>query len=133
MKHILIIASVLFAIGLKGYAQQDTSKNQTYNFSVADCVNYAYQHQHDVVNANLDVTSAAYHVKEIIGQGYPQINASASFTDYIKSPVIVVSSTQSFKIYLPYNSSIGLGFMQIIFDPSYLVGLAGRKPQLYPD
>jgi outer membrane protein len=133
MKHILIIASLLFAIGMNGYAQQDTSKNQTYNFSVADCVNYAYQHQHDVVNANLDVTSAAYHVKEIIGQGYPQINASASFTDYIKSPVIVVSPTQSFKIYLPYNSSIGLSFTQIIFDPSYLVGLAGRRTykQLY--
>src|SRR6202040_365593 len=61
------------------------------------------------------------------------INATASFTDYIKSPVIVVSPTQSFKIYLPYNSSFGLGFTQIIFDPSYLVGLQGRKTykQLY--
>ena len=72
-------------------------------------------------------------LKEIVGQGFPQINASASFTDYIKSPVIVVTPTQSFKIYQPYNSSFGLGFTQIIFDPSYLVGLQGRKTykQLY--
>ncbi|HZY36770.1 MAG TPA: TolC family protein [Mucilaginibacter sp.] len=133
MKHILIIASLLFAIGLNGYAQQDTSKNQTYNFSVAECIVYAYQHQHDVKNANLDVESAGYHVKEIIGQGYPQINVTASFTDYVKSPVIVLSPTTKFPIYQPYNSSFGPNFTQIIFDPSYLVGLQGRKTykQLY--
>jgi outer membrane protein TolC len=125
--------SLIGAVVIQGFAQTAKPDSQTYNFTVADCVNYAYEHQHDVKNANLDVESAGYHVKEIIGQGLPQISASASFTDYIKSPVIVVSPTQSFKIYLPYNSSFGLSFTQIIFDPSYLVGLQGRRTykQLY--
>jgi outer membrane protein TolC len=125
--------SLICAVALNGFAQQAPPDSQKYNFTVADCINYAYEHQHDVKNANLDVESAGYHVKEIVGQGFPQINASASFTDYIKSPVIVVTPTQSFKIYQPYNSSFGLGFTQIIFDPSYLVGLQGRKTykQLY--
>ncbi len=133
MKHILLIMSLIGAVVIQGFAQTAKPDSQTYNFTVADCVNYAYEHQHDVKNANLDVESAGYHVKEIIGQGLPQISASASFTDYIKSPVIVVSPTQSFKIYLPYNSSFGLSFTQIIFDPSYLVGLQGRRTykQLY--
>jgi len=133
MKHIILIVSLICAVALNGFAQQAPPDSQKYNFTVADCINYAYEHQHDVKNANLDVESAGYHVKEIVGQGFPQINASASFTDYIKSPVIVVTPTQSFKIYQPYNSSFGLGFTQIIFDPSYLVGLQGRKTykQLY--
>lgn len=133
MKHIILIVSLICAVALNSFAQQAPPDSQKYNFTVADCINYAYEHQHDVKNANLDVESAGYHVKEIVGQGFPQINASASFTDYIKSPVIVVTPTQSFKIYQPYNSSFGLGFTQIIFDPSYLVGLQGRKTykQLY--
>jgi outer membrane protein len=133
MKYKLLIASILCTMALTSHAQQAVQDTGTFNFTVADCVNYAYAHQHDVVNANLDVKSAEYHVKEIIGQGLPQVNATASFTDYFKSPVIVVSPTQNFKIYEPYNSAIGVGFTQIIFDPNYIVGLQGRKTykQLY--
>jgi outer membrane protein len=156
MKHILIIASFLCAIGLNSYAQQDTSKNETYNFSVADCVNYAYQHQDTVVNAALDVKSAGYHVKEIIGQGYPQISGSANFQDYLKTPVVLfpdfitplvygvlakegVKNGSGGVITVPagaglvpvnftqkYNSSLGATLNQILFDPNYIVGLQAR-------
>ena len=87
MKHIVLIVSLICSVALNGFGQQappDTS--QKYNFSVADCVNYAYQHQDSVVNAGLDVTSAGYHIKEIIGLGYPQISGAASFQDYLKIP-----------------------------------------------
>lgn len=133
MKHIFLIVSLIVVIVSKGFSQQALPDSQIYNFTIADCINYAYAHQHDVVNSNLDVKSAGYHVKEIIGQGLPQINGSASFTDYLKSPVIVFNPTTKFPIYQPYNSSFGVNFTQIIFDPSYLVGLQGRKTykQLY--
>src|ERR1700724_2447477 len=89
MKHIFLIVSLISAIVSKGYSQQALPDSQTYNFAVADCISYAYAHQHDVVNSNLDVKSADYHVKEIIGQGLPQISGSASFQDYLKSPTIL--------------------------------------------
>jgi len=166
MKHIILIMSLICAVTLNGFAQQAPPDSQKYNFTVADCINYAYEHQHDVKNANLDVESAGYHVKEIIGQGYPQINGSAAFQDYLKSPEVLfpdfisapiyqilnsqnvknsatnqvipgeppyTPSSQKVSLYQKYNSNVGLNFTQIIFDPSYLVGLQGRKTykQLY--
>jgi outer membrane protein len=89
MKHILFILFVTWASMSKSFAQQASTDTSTQVFTIADCVNYAYTHQHDAINSNLDVTSADYHVKEIIGQGYPQISGSASFQDYLKTPVIL--------------------------------------------
>jgi len=167
MKYTIPIVSLLCAMALNGFAQQAVPDSQKYSFTVADCVNYAYQHQHDVKNANLDVESAGYHVKEIIGQGLPQISGSASFQDYLKTPSIIfpdfisgpiygilnsqnvknnatgeiISATppasnakpQSISLYQTYNSGLGLNINQILFDPSYIVGLQGRKTykQLY--
>ncbi|HAL82811.1 MAG TPA: hypothetical protein DCO83_11700 [Mucilaginibacter sp.] len=63
MKHIILIVSLICAVALNGFAQQAPPDSQKYNFTVADCINYAYEHQHDVKNANLDVESAGYHAE----------------------------------------------------------------------
>lgn len=138
MKRGLLITFIIGAIALKGLAQQAPPGGQTYNLSVAECVNFAYEHQHDVVNANLDVESAGYHVKEIIGQGYPQINGSASFQDYLKIPTTLLpgeffNKPGTFipvKFGVKYQSNLGINASQLIFDPSYIVGLQGRKTYL---
>ncbi len=157
MKHIFLTISLLIALAINSFAQQTSPDTVNHNFSIADCVNYAYAHQHDVKNANLDVTSAGYHVKEIIGQGYPQLSGSASFQDYLKTPVILfpdfitplvygVLSKEGVKngsgnpIVVPssagltpvnfqqkFNSNLGLTVNQLLFDPSFIVGLQGRK------
>jgi len=140
MKRILIIASIISTAALNSFAQQAAPDTTKYNFTVAECVGYAYQHQHDVVNANLDVTSAAYHVKEVIGQGYPQISGTANFLDYLIIPTTLIPGSFvgqqgniKLKFGVTYQSTLGLAFNQIIFDPNYLVGLAARKTyqQLY--
>ncbi len=123
------------AIALNSFAQQTPPDSQKYSFTVADCVNYAYLHQDSVVNAGLDVTSAGYHVKEIIGQGYPQISGVASFQDYLKIPTTLIpgeffgapGTFIPLKFGVTYQSNLSLTANQIIFDPSYLVGLAGRR------
>ena len=76
-------------IALKGFSQQTPPTTPIHNFTIQDCVNYAYDHQRDAVNSKLDVTKADYHVKEIVGQGLPQISGSASFQDYLKSPTVL--------------------------------------------
>jgi len=143
MKHILIIASLLLAISLNGYAQRDTSRNQTFNFSIADCINYAYTHQDTVKNAALDVQSADYKIKETIGTGLPQINGSASFQDYIKAPTSVGPNFTAALSGAPinfnaplvpfpigavtYNNTYSAQLTQLLFSGTFLVGLKAAK------
>lgn len=87
MKKIITLLICITA-GFKAFPQAQPA-NQTYNFSIADCINYAYEHQDSVINAKLDIKSAEYRVKETTSQGLPQINGAASFQDYIKTPVIL--------------------------------------------
>jgi len=155
MKRIPLLVPLLL-LAFSGFAQP-AHDSTTYNFTVADCINYAYSHQHDVKNAGLDVTSAEYHVKETIGQGLPQISGSASFQDYLKTPVVLFpdfitpltygvlakegvkngagnpivvpqsSGLQPVNFTQKYNSNVGITLNQILFDPNYIVGLQARK------
>lgn len=148
---------LLSGIASKGFSQQARPDTQKFNFTIQDCINYAYEHQHDVKNASLDVTSADYHVKETIGQGLPQISGSASFQDYLKTPVVLfpdfitpltygvlakegvkdgngkpivvptTSGLQPVNFTQKYNSNVGVTLNQILFDPNYIVGLQARK------
>lgn len=119
----------------KGIAQQQPA-NQNYSFSITDCINYAFAHKDSVVNAGLDVKSAEYRVKEIVGQGLPQINGTASFQDYLKVPTTLLpgeffgAPAGTFipvKFGVKYQSNLGVNASQLLFDPSYIVGLQGRK------
>ncbi|MDB5111899.1 MAG: TolC family protein [Mucilaginibacter sp.] len=135
MKHLLFTVSFIFAIAFTGYAQQTTPNGQLYNFTLTDCINYAYQHQDSVLNAGLDVKSANYHVKEIIGQGLPQLNASANFQDYLKIPTTLIpgefigqpGTYIPLKFGVKYQSNVGVNATQILFDGNYFVGLQGRR------
>lgn len=133
MKRITVWLICITA-GLRAFSQQQPA-NQTYNFSIADCVNYAYEHQSTVVNANLDIKSAEYKVKETIGIGLPQLNGAATFTDYLKIPTTLLpgeffNQPGTFipvKFGVKYNSNVALNASQIIFSGSYLVGLKASK------
>jgi len=155
MKHIVLMISVIAAGAIRCFAQQAKSDTQTYNFTITDCINYAYAHQDTVLNANLDVKSAEYKIKETTGIGLPQISGSVSFQDYLKTPSILfpsftdglyqilhsegvkngkgdtvalkTSKPSNFSIYQKYNNPIGVTLNQIIFDGSYLVGLKAAR------
>jgi len=132
MKKIIFLL-VCTAVCMKAFAQQPAT--QTYNFGIADCIKYAYEHQSTVVNANLDIKSAEYRVKETIGIGLPQVNGSAAFTDYLKIPTTLLpgeffNQPGTFipvKFGVKYNSNVSLAANQILFSGSYLVGLKASK------
>jgi outer membrane protein len=139
MKNIFFTTLFLISIVVSSYAQQATPTN---NFTVQDCINYAYEHQDSVINAKLDVRSAEYHVKETVGQGLPQVSGTAGFQDYLKIPTTLLPGEifgQPAGTFIPvkfgvkYQSNLGINASQIIFDPDYLVGLQARKTykQLY--
>lgn len=136
MKHLFLITTFLLSAAF-GFAQQATPKTTPpYNFSLQDCINYAYEHQDTVLNAQLDVKSADYKVRETTGIGLPQISGSASFQDYIKIPTTLIPA-QFFGgpsgTFIPvqfgvkYQSALGLNLSQKLFDGSYLVGLKASK------
>ncbi len=108
---------------------------QTYNYTVADCIAYAIQHQDSVLNAGLDVKSAGYRVKEISGQAYPQISGSASFIDYVKLPTTLLpgefvgmpGTLIPVKFGVKYQSSLALAGTQTIFDGSVFIGIKAAK------
>lgn len=133
-----IITLIWGLTGLSCFAQQTApapAGNTKYNFTIADCVDYAYQHRDSVVNAGLDITKAGYRVKEITGQGYPQLSGAASFTDYLKVPTTLIpgeffgqpGTFIPVKFGVTYQSNLAANVSQIIFDGSFLVGLQASK------
>ena len=137
MKHLFLFILLLSGLTLNSYAQQTPPPPEAvHNFSLQDCINYAFEHQDTVVNAKLDIKSAEYKIKETTGIGLPQINGSANFQDYVKIPVTLIPA-QFFGgkegQFLPvqfgvkYQSSLGLNLSQILFDGSYLVGLKASR------
>lgn len=85
-KTMLITAMLSLTIG-SVMAQKDTGKNNYFNLN--DCINYAYEHQANILNADLDRKIADAKVKETIGIGLPQVSASADFQDYLKRPTVL--------------------------------------------
>ncbi len=129
------ITLLIFVIaGIKTFAQLQPT-GQTYNFGIADCIKYADEHQNTVVNANLDIKSAEYRVKETIGTGLPQISGQATFTDYLKLPTTLLpgeffNQPGTFipvKFGVNYNSNLALNASQILFSGSFLIGLKAAK------
>jgi outer membrane protein TolC len=128
---------LLSGLALTGYAQPTSSPpTAIHNFSLQDCINYAFEHQDTVKNAALDIKSAEYKVKETTGIGLPQISGSASFTDYVKIPTTLLPGQffgQPAGTFVPvqfgvkYQSALGLNLSQILFDGSYLVGLKASR------
>ena len=128
---------------LQGFAQQAPPNTQTYNFSLSECINYAYEHQDSVRNAKLDITSANYKVKETIGQGLPQVNGTISFQDFTRAPTTVgpdfsaIASGHSINPKAPlvpfpfgavqYNNTYSLSASQLLFSGSFIVGLQAVK------
>lgn len=135
MKNIFLQLFFMSAVAFTGYAQQSPPDGQVYNFTLADCINYTYQHQDSVLNAALDVKSAGYRVKETIGQGLPQVNATGSFQDYLKIPTSLLpgeffGAPGTFipvKFGVKYQSNVGANLSQLLFDGNYLVGLQSRN------
>jgi outer membrane protein TolC len=143
MKYIFLTASLICTIAFSGFAQQAPPATTPVKFSLADCINYAYEHQDSVVNAGLDVKSADYKIKETIGTGLPQVNGSVTFQDFIKAPATVGPNLAGIftggaldpnapLVQFPfgavkYNNTYSLQASQLLFSGTFLVGLQAVK------
>ncbi|QEC53642.1 outer membrane protein TolC [Anseongella ginsenosidimutans] len=137
MKNKLLITGLLL-FSLNAARAQDTT--DALRFNLEECIDYAFEHQYTVKNAELDVELAESEVKETIGQGLPQVNGNVNFQDYLKLPTQLIPG-EFFGgepgTYIPvqfgtqYSLTYGLEATQLLFDGSYFVGL--KASQVYKD
>jgi outer membrane protein len=143
---LLLLAAFLFSNSL--FAQKDSS----YTLTLQQAIEYAYQHQKNVLNAQLDAQIADKKVSEIIGMGVPQVSASFDLKDFEKIPTTTLpdfitpsiynvlfnenviprrdlGAVQQFPIQFGtrWNATAGLNASQLIFQPSYIVGVQASR------
>lgn len=125
-----------FIFCLSGFVPAEAQQKDTVaNFSLQEAINYAQQHQVNVLNAQIDEQIARNKVKQTTGIGLPQINTNFTFQDFLKVPTSLIpgeifgqpGQKIPVKFGVKYNSSLGLEASQLLFDGSYLVGLQASR------
>ncbi len=128
MKQRLLILCALMGLAPTLIGQE------SFKFSLDEAISYAMKHNHNLINADLDIEIARKKVMETTAIGLPQINASGSYSDFIKMPTTLIPA-QFFDPNAPegefaeaqfgtkYNIEGELSASQLLFNGSYLVGL----------
>ncbi len=88
------IISILLILGSITGKSQNIEQGKAFQFNLQECLEYAYKNNDSLKNAQLDIESAKYKVKETVGIGLPQVSGTASFQDYIKVPKIPFPSSE---------------------------------------
>lgn len=106
------------------------------SFTLPQAIEYAVKNSPNYLNAELDVESAAYKRKELLGAGLPQLTASVDLKDYFDIATSLVPA-QFFggppgtfapvKFGTKYNATAGASVSQLIFSSDYIVGLKAAK------
>ncbi len=116
--------------------------------SIQEAIDYAGQHNSRIKMARFDEKIAEQQTNEVRGRGLPQANINGNFEDRLKIPLLVIpggipgapdggDSGNEEGIGIPmgyqYNSGLSGEVTQMIFDPSFWVGLNAAKSsgQLY--
>jgi outer membrane protein len=105
---------------LQLFSSSPARAQSVHEFSIKQCIDYAFANQSKVLNAQLDELSAKAKVREITGIGLPQVNGSFEVTDFPFGPN---GELVAFQFGTKYNATASLSASQLIFDGSYLVGL----------
>ena len=96
----LINTTLLFIGFITSYSQGMSSE---------DLFKYALKNSPIIKNSNLDVDMADQQIKQALTSGYPKINGSLSFQNFIDIPTTVVPAS-AFNPNAPSDDLLGLQF-----------------------
>ncbi|MAZ94023.1 MAG: hypothetical protein CMF58_06335 [Lentimicrobiaceae bacterium] len=127
IKHIVFVFALIFVFELP-------AQNIKY-FSVNEAIAYAMDNNYQVINAQKDVKSAKFKVKESTAIGLPQIDGSVQYNDNIARPVMILppeftqpGQSSEIQFGTKYDATLSASLNQLIFSGEYVVGLqAARK------
>ncbi len=130
MKNILLLA--MFVLAYPASAQEEFKST----FSLDEALQFAYENNSQMINADRDVQAAYAQKWATIASGLPQISASGSYQDQLKRPVSLLPG-EIFGgepgTYIPVQfgqkmNMVGSAVLnQKIFDGSYVVGVQAIK------
>jgi outer membrane protein TolC len=125
---------LLFAIVLfHAVSAQEEVKS---TFTLEEALEYAYENNSQMINADRDVQAAYAQKWATIASGLPQISAAGSYQDQLKRPVSLLPAEifgGEAGTYIPVtfgqkmNMSASATLNQKIFDGSYIVGVQAIK------
>lgn len=138
---ILIMCSFLFA------SQSWAQSGEAIPLSIQDAIEYARLNNSNIKMARIDESIAEQQTNEVRGRGLPQANINGNFEDRLKIPLLVIpggipgapggdsgnAGSAGIPMGYQYNSALSGEITQMIFDPSFWVGLKAAKSgsQLY--
>lgn len=116
------------------YAQEETDTPM--EVSLEQAVEYALEHNYEVINAKADARIADKQVWEITASGLPQVDATAGYQYYLDIPTNLVPAEffggepgefQEIQFGTEQNLTLTGTVSQLVFDGSYIVGLQAAR------
>ena len=106
------------------------------SFSLSEAINYALDHNYQVINASRDMVDAQKQKWETIASGLPQINGAVSYQNQLKQPVAQIPAQffggppgefEEVVFGQPQQLIATATLRQQLFDGSYIVGVQATK------
>lgn len=136
------ILIILFC-GIVSITQAWAQSEEVISMSIQDCIDFAKTNNSNIEIAKYDQEIALQQTREVRGRGLPQVNINGSYTDNLKlgqsvldadgfpgaeggEPIVITFGLQ-------YNTLLTGEATQMLYDPSFWVGLKAAKSsaQLY--
>lgn len=132
-KHTGILLVLIGLAFLPGIAQE---QEEIKSFTLREAQVYALEHNYDVINAITDVEISRKKVKENLAFGFPQIDASAGYTNFLELPTNLIPSEFiggepgefiEIQFGTQHNANWNASLNQLIFSGQYIVGLQAAQ------
>ena len=104
-------------------------------FSLKQAVDYAMEHNYEVLKSEKDVEAAKQKVKEQMAYGFPQVNGKLDYRDNVARPVSLLpgefmgkpGEMVEIQFGTKYTADLGFSLQQLIFSSEYLFGLKASQ------
>lgn len=106
--------------------------------SIREAITFAGQNNSQIKISRYDEEFSRQQTNEVKGRGLPQVNVNGSFEDRLKLPVLIIpggfggapvggAENKGIPMGYKFNSSLSGEVTQMIYDPSFWVGLKAAK------
>ncbi|MCK5469908.1 MAG: TolC family protein [Cyclobacteriaceae bacterium] len=108
------------------------------HLTLKECLEYAFEHNENIIIANLEIDASKAKTGEYLSAGFPQIDATASINKnfilrkaFLPKSFMVPGAPEGEFIEIafgtPYDGDMGVNLNQMIFNGSYFVGVKASK------
>ncbi|MFW2476906.1 MAG: TolC family protein [Sediminibacterium sp.] len=133
------IQNMVLLLGLVISTITSTQNATRHEFTIQQCVDYAYKNNVQVKNALLNIQVQQQTNRDITSAALPTVSGTLSGNDYLQLPVSLLpgeffgSAPGTFipvRFGVKYNASATLQLQQLLFDGQVFIGLQARKTSM---